>query len=220
MIELKNISKSYKGKGVFTRALVNVSLRVEPGDFIAIMGRSGSGKTTLLNILGCMDRFDEGEYLFDNVNIHKYREKELANFRNKNIGFIFQAFNLINDMTAVENVELPMGFAGLNSRERRTNAMKLLDDVGLKDKAFNKPLELSGGQQQRVAIARALANNPKIILADEPTGNLDEESGFQIMDLLKNLNNQKKVTIIMVTHDEQIAKYADRIVYMRDGVLL
>ncbi len=219
MIELKNISKSYKGKSVFTNALINVSLKIESGSFIAIMGRSGCGKTTLLNILGCMDRFDEGEYLFDGINIHTYGEKKLANLRNQNIGFIFQSFNLINDMTAIDNVELPMGFSGLNSNQRRTVAIKLLDDMGIKDKAFNKPLELSGGQQQRVAIARALSNNPKIILADEPTGNLDEESGVQVMNLLKNLNKEKKVTIIMATHDEYIAKYADSIVQMRDGVL-
>lgn len=219
MIELKNISKSYKRKTLLTNVLKNVSLKVNQGDFLAIMGKSGCGKTTLLNILGCMDDFDEGEYLFDNISIRKYGEKKLARLRNQNIGFIFQSFNLINDMTAVENVELPMGFAGLDKNKMRQTAYKLLDDMGLKEKASNMPLELSGGQQQRVAIARALSNNPKIILADEPTGNLDEESGTQVMKLLKNLNKEKNVTIVMVTHDDSISKYANCVIQMKDGII-
>lgn len=220
MIELKSISKTYKGKGIQTKALKEIDLKINQGEFVAIMGKSGCGKTTLLNILGCMDGFDEGEYLFNNSNISDLDKKELALFRNENIGFIFQAFHLVNDMTAVENVELPMGFAGVKIKEMRNRAMKLLEYVGLEEKASHRPTELSGGQQQRVAIARALANNPKVIFADEPTGNLDEECGTQVMNLLKELNEKNDVTIIMVTHDPDIAKYADYIIHMRDGRII
>lgn len=220
MIVLKKVSKTYKGKGIQTSALKNVDLMINEGDFVAIMGKSGCGKTTLLNILGCMDRFDEGEYLFNNSNINTLDKNQLALFRNQNIGFIFQAFHLVSDMTAVENVELPMGFAGAKIKEMRSRAINLLEYVGMDEKAFHRPAELSGGQQQRVAIARALANNPKVILADEPTGNLDEECGIQVMNLLKNLNDNNNVTIIMVTHDPDIAKYADYIIHMKDGRII
>jgi putative ABC transport system ATP-binding protein len=217
MIELRKISKTYEGKGIQTKALKDINLKIKEGEFAAVMGKSGCGKTTLLNILGCMDRFDDGEYLFNNTDIKTLDKKQLALFRNKNIGFIFQAFHLINDMTAVENVELPLGLAGVKAKEMRDKAMKLLEYVGMEDKALHRPAELSGGQQQRVAIARALANNPKVIFADEPTGNLDEECGIQVMNLLKELKDKNGVTIIMVTHDPDIAQYADYTIHMKDG---
>lgn len=217
MIRLEGITKKYIGKYVHTEALKGVDLKVEEGEFIAIMGRSGTGKTTLLNLLGCMDRFNEGEYYFNDVNVSKLNDKQVAKFRNKNIGFIFQSFNLVPDLTALDNIELPLGLAGVPTKSRKDRAFRLLKEIGLEDKMYHRPLELSGGQQQRVAIARALANQPQMLLADEPTGNLDEESGVQIMEYLKQINMKERVTIIMVTHDPIVSQYADYVLEMKDG---
>lgn len=217
MIILKNIYKSYIGKHVRTDVLKDLSLEIKKSEFVAIMGKSGSGKSTLLNILGCMDRFDAGSYYFNDIDISKLSNKEIAGFRNENIGFIFQAFHLIHELTCLENIMMPMGIKGISLKERQKRAIELLKDVGLENKAQNRPAELSGGEQQRIAIARALANKPTVILADEPTGNLDEENGKIIINYLKDLNKREKVTIIMVTHDADIAGYADYVLKIRDG---
>lgn len=219
MIKVNNIRKIYKGQGVQTEALKGVSFDIMPSEFVAIMGRSGCGKTTLLNILGCMDEFDNGEYLFCGTSIKVLSSKELAQFRNKKIGFVFQAFNLINEMNALENVEVPLGYAGIPRKLRRDIACELLNKVGLGNKIQNKPGQLSGGQQQRVAIARALANKPDIILADEPTGNLDNTNGVEVMDLLKELN-RNGTTLVIVTHDEKVAEYAKRKIILDDGIIV
>ena len=219
LIQIKNIKKVYKSTTVETVALNKVSLEINEGEFIAVMGRSGCGKTTLLNIIGCMDTFDEGEYIFEDNNIKNYKENALAAFRNKKIGFIFQAFNLINEMTVFENVEVPLGYAGIPAKERKERCEILLEQVGLSDKLKNHPTQLSGGQQQRVAIARSMAMNPTIILADEPTGNLDSKNGTEIMELLKAMNEKGK-TIIMVTHDVALSNYSKRIVTLSDGEIV
>ncbi|MEM4705913.1 MAG: ABC transporter ATP-binding protein, partial [Candidatus Methanomethylicaceae archaeon] len=186
------------------------------GEFVAIVGPSGSGKSTLLNLLGALDRPTKGKVIVDGIDISKLNNNQLAELRNKKIGFIFQTFNLIPYMNALENVEVPMIAAKINSKERRNRAMQLLSIVGLEQFYKNRPSELSGGQQQRVAIARALINNPKIILADEPTGNLDSKSAYEIMEVLKKLNNNGS-TIILVTHNLQLIKYCDRVLFMKDG---
>jgi len=214
MIELKNISKKYKTNSVETIALRNFSLIIHEEEFLAIMGSSGSGKTTLLNILGCMDTFDEGQYLFHNTNIKALSHKELAKFRNEHVGFIFQSYNLINDLTVFENIELPL--AGIQKSVRKKRVLDLVERVGLSDKVNRFPKQLSGGQQQRVAIARALANNPKMILADEPTGNLDSNNGQEIMKVLSELN-QQGIAIILVTHDKSISSYAKKCLFIKDG---
>lgn len=183
------------------------------------MGASGCGKSTLLNIIGDMDSFDTGEYIFDGKEVNKLTPKEEAVFKNKNIGFIFQAFHLIDDLNAESNVEMPMGYAGIGRKERKKRARELLKKVGLQGKEKNYPSQLSGGQQQRVAIARAIANNPMLLIADEPTGNLDYESGKEIMNFLQKLNKEG-MTIIMVTHDAEVAGYAHRMVKMMDGKLV
>ena len=218
MIQIENLVKNYSGKYI-THVLKGVNFTMEQGNFLAIMGKSGCGKTTLLNILGCMDNFDEGSYFFDMTDLSKCNAKEIAKFRNENIGFIFQSFQLIHEMTVIENIELPLGFAGYNKKQMREKAEQALNMVGLFEKKDSYPLELSGGQQQRVAIARAIVNNPKVILADEPTGNLDEESGIQIMELLSKLNKEEDMSIILVTHDKNIAQYADQPFYMKEGLL-
>jgi putative ABC transport system ATP-binding protein len=219
MISLKNINKNYSEKNINNIVLKDLNLSIKNGDFVAIMGRSGCGKTTLLNIIGCMDRYDSGEYYFNDINMSTLKGKQLSIFRNQNIGFVFQSFNLINDLTALDNVQLPMGIANTPKKIRKEKAIELLKEVGIEEKAFHRPNELSGGQQQRVSVARALANNPQIILADEPTGNLDEYSGCQVMEYLKKLNLEKKITIIMVTHDKVSSDYANYILEMRDGVI-
>jgi putative ABC transport system ATP-binding protein len=218
MIKLDNIRKIYKGQGIETEALKGINFEIGTTEFVAIMGRSGCGKTTLLNILGCMDSFDDGEYLFEGTSIKLLKGKELARFRNKKIGFIFQSFNLINEMTALENVEVPLGYAGISKNQRKEIAYEMLKKVGMSDKTKNYPTQLSGGQQQRVAIARALANNPQIILADEPTGNLDSKSGMEVMELLQTLN-LKGTTLVMVTHDEKISEYGNRKIILDDGCI-
>jgi len=219
MIKLLGVYKTYTIKNINTIALRDVNINIERGEFISITGPSGSGKSTLLNIIGCMDCMDQGEYIFDNINVKNLKSKELSIFRNKKIGFVFQSYNLISNFTALENVEAPMGYAGIDIRKRRAAAYELLEKLNIKEKANNLPSEMSGGEQQRVAIARALANNPDIILADEPTGNLDRKNSFDIMKIFKELNDGKK-TILVVTHDEKIAEYAKRVIKIEDGKVI
>ena len=219
IIKLENIQKYYKiGKEKF-HVLKSLSLSINTGDFVMIMGKSGSGKTTLLNILGFLDKFDDGDYFFSNKNVTNLNENQRSTFRNKNMGFVFQQFNLIETLNVYQNVELPLIYDNSLNKSQRENIVKeKLNAVGLLDKIYQPPLQLSGGQQQRIAIARALVNNPQIIFADEPTGALDSETSEEIMKLLKNLNDQGK-TIIMVTHDSDLVKYATKVVRLKDGVL-
>ncbi len=219
MIVLKNITKIYNEGSNPLTALDNVSLHVQQGDFLSIMGRSGCGKTTLLNIIGCIDTFTHGQYRFLDTEIAKQTRAELAEIRRNRIGYVFQAFNLVEELTCEENVALTLGYAGKRKNERHERAMELLEMVNLADKAKNYPSQLSGGQKQRIAIARAVSNNPLLILADEPTGNLDYANGVDIMKLLQELN-KKGTAIIMVTHDDEFAKYANRILQMQDGVFI
>jgi macrolide transport system ATP-binding/permease protein len=218
MIELKNVSKTYRMGNIKVPALKNVSFKIEDGEFIAIMGPSGSGKSTLLNILGCLDVPTYGQYLFDGINVGEFSESQLACIRNEKIGFVFQTFNLLPRLTALSNVELPLIYAG-NHNKRKLMAINALQAVNLDDRSHHRPRELSGGQQQRVAIARALANEPSIILADEPTGNLDSRSGQEIMSILDELH-KKGITIVLVTHDDSVASYAQRIIRLKDGEIV
>ncbi|MGL5415279.1 MAG: ABC transporter ATP-binding protein [Clostridium sp.] len=219
MIEIKNIVKNYKMGRETIVALNNVSLNINEGEFLAIVGPSGSGKTTLMHIVGGLDTPTSGEVIFDGRDISKYRDKEMSKFRNSHIGFVFQAFNLENTQTALENVMMPLIFAGMGKKERKEKALEALDQVELKHLAHHKPSEMSGGQRQRVSIARALVNNPKIIFADEPTGNLDSKTGDNIMELFYKLND-KGYTIIMVTHNMEEAEKAKRIIKIKDGNLI
>ncbi|MDA8173423.1 MAG: ABC transporter ATP-binding protein [Nitrospiraceae bacterium] len=217
LIELKDITKAYTlGESRRVDVLRGVSIDVEKGEFIAIMGPSGSGKSTLLNIIGCLDRPSSGIYLFEGVLVSEKSDEELASIRNGKIGFVFQSFNLIHKFSAMKNVELPLVYAGVRESQRRETAARLLEKVGLSGRAGHKPPELSGGEQQRVAIARALANNPAIILADEPTGNLDSKSGAEVMDIFLSLHRQG-ATVVMVTHEPRLAEMAGRIIHIRDG---
>jgi macrolide transport system ATP-binding/permease protein len=218
MIELKNVSKTYRMGTIKVPALKDASLKIEDGDFIAIMGPSGSGKSTLLNILGCLDIPTGGQYLLEGINVSDFSESRLAQIRNEKIGFVFQTFNLLPRLSAVSNVELPLIYAG-DHRKRKDTAISALRAVDLEDRAQHRPRELSGGQQQRVAIARALANEPSIILADEPTGNLDSKSGEEIMSILTELH-RKGITIIMVTHDDSVASHARRTIRLKDGEIV
>lgn len=217
-IELEEVQKNYKMGEVTVEALRGSSLEIEEGEFIAIMGPSGSGKSTLMNMVGALDTPTDGIVRLDDNDISKFGQSELAVLRSKKIGFVFQQFNLIHSMTALENVELPMIFRGVPKKERVERAKGLLEQVGLGDRIHHRPNELSGGQQQRVSISRALANDPEIILADEPTGNVDTETGDTIMEILEDLNEQGK-TIIMVTHDPHDAEFADRVVEIVDGMI-
>lgn len=219
MIRMEEIVKEYGKGGSRTEALKGISLQIEKGEFVAVTGASGCGKSTLLNIMGGMDRQTGGVYYYDETPVTGFTEKELARFRNRNIGFVFQSFHLAKELTAVENVELPLGYARVGSRERRKRAMELLDRVGLLAKYKSHPSKLSGGEMQRVAIARALANSPQTLLADEPTGNLDHENGQAIMKLLRELNKEG-TTIVMVTHDRELADLADRKICMADGKIV
>lgn len=219
MISIKNLYKTYKNGSVEVQALKNVNLEINHGEFVAIMGHSGSGKSTFMNILGCLDKPTDGQYLLEGIEISKQKPDELSLIRNKKIGFVFQAFNLIPRTNVLKNVELPMIYAKTKPSYRKQRAMDLLDKVGLSDRIEHLPNELSGGQKQRVAIARAMANNPPIILADEPTGNLDTKSSVEIMDLFTNLHNEGS-SIILVTHEPDIAEFADRIIVFKDGEIV
>lgn len=202
------------------KALDDVSLVINDGEFVSIIGPSGSGKSTLMNIIGCLDKATSGEYYVDGVEISKFTENQLAALRNKKIGFIFQGFNLLSKMTAAENVELPLIYQGLPKQERKKRVEKALDSVGMLERASHKPTELSGGQQQRVAIARALATNPSVILADEPTGNLDSKTGEEVMQILSDFNKTLGTTIVLITHDADIANHAKRVIKIYDGKIV
>lgn len=217
VIELKDVWKIYQMGDVKVEALRGLNLSVGKGEFVAVMGPSGSGKSTAMNMIGCLDLPSKGKILLDGRDISKMSESSLAVIRGKKIGFIFQQFNLINMLTAKENVMLPMMFQGISLENREKKAENLLELVDLKDRMDHKPTELSGGQQQRVAIARSLANNPEVILADEPTGNLDSKTGDTVMTFLEKLHEKQGKTIVLVTHDEHVAKRADRIEYLHDG---
>jgi len=220
VIKLDRISKTYVNGSIRVEALKDIDLTIEQGEYVAIMGASGSGKSTLMNILGCLDRPTEGTYELSGQDVSHLTDNELSRIRNRNIGFVFQSFNLIPRNTALKNVELPMLYAGKLSRgEREQRAMKLLADVGLKERELHMPNELSGGQKQRVAIARAMANEPPVIMADEPTGNLDTKSSVEIMEIFSELN-RKGVTVIMVTHEPDIAAFTKRIITFRDGRII
>lgn len=220
IIELRNVWKIYKMGEVEVPALRGLSLKVKKGEFVAIQGPSGSGKSTAVNMVGCLDIPTEGEIFLEHHNIAHLSESALAQIRGRKIGFIFQQFNLIPSLTALENVMLPMMFQNTTKAQRKAKAKKLLEMVDLGDRTGHKPTELSGGQQQRVAIARALANDPEVVLADEPTGNLDSQTGIEMMKFLKKLNKEEGKTIIMVTHDDKLANQAHRIENLKDGVIV
>jgi len=219
VIKLKDVWKIYKMGEVEVPALRGLNLEIRDGEFVSVMGPSGSGKSTAMNMIGCLDIPTRGEIYLDGQDISQLSESDLAQIRGKRIGFIFQQFNLIPTLTALENVMLPMTFQGMPAEERKERALKLLDMVELEERVYHKPNEMSGGQQQRVAIARSLANDPEVILADEPTGNLDSETGGIVMKFLKKLNCEEDKTIIMVTHDEDVAHNAQRIEFLKDGVV-
>ena len=215
IITVDNVNKTYKNGSLELQVLKNISFKVDKGEFLAIMGSSGSGKSTMMNILGCLDNQYEGKYILDGIDISKSTENELSEIRNKKIGFIFQSFNLLPRLTALENVELPLIYSSVPKEERHKRANELLEMVGLKDRTHHRPNELSGGQRQRVAIARALVNNPSIILADEPTGNLDSKSEAEIIEILQKLNKMGK-TIVIVTHEPNIGEIAQRKIVFKD----
>ena len=219
MIKIENLHKSYKMGNNSLHVLKGIDFSVEEGELVAIMGSSGSGKSTLLNILGVLDELDAGTYTLDGVPINNLNETKAANYRNKFLGFVFQSFNLINYKTAVENVALPLYYQRVGRKERQEKALKYLDQVGLKEWATHLPSELSGGQKQRVAIARAMAAEPKVLLADEPTGALDSTTSYEVMDLIQKIND-KGNTILIVTHEEDIAHMCKRIVHLKDGVIV
>ena len=217
MITLQNINKVYRTKSIETLALNNINLEIAEGEFLSVMGPSGCGKSTLLNIMGLIDEPSNGEIAINKSTIRKYDGKEIARFRNHNLGFIFQSFHLINDLSVIDNVELPLLYRKVSGKERRRLAEEALEQVGLKNRMKHFPGQLSGGQKQRVAIARAIVGKPKIILADEPTGNLDSVMGNEIMDILLKLNREEKTTIVMVTHDETMARKTNRLIRLFDG---
>ena len=219
IVETVNLRKTYILGKVPVNALCGVNLKVEKGDFIAILGPSGSGKSTLLNMIGALDTPTEGKVLINGVDVSTLKDNQLADIR-RSVGFVFQFFNLIPRLTAKGNVELPLSVAGLSKKEKRKRSEELLENVGLKDRMNHKPAELSGGQRQRVAIARALANSPSFLLMDEPTGNIDSKTANEIIGLIKQLNQEKGVTIIMITHDHQLASQAKKILKMLDGTII
>lgn len=219
MIEIKSLHKSYKTGSTSLHVLKGIDFSVKEGEMVSIMGSSGSGKSTLLNILGILDEADEGTYTLDGVLIKNLNEKIAARYRNKFLGFIFQSFNLINYKTAVDNVAMPLYYQGIKRNERMDRAMHYLEKVGLADWATHLPNELSGGQKQRVAIARALASDPKVLLADEPTGALDSKTSYEVMEIIQSINDEGK-TILIVTHEEDIAHMTKRIVHLKDGLII
>lgn len=219
VIQTKDLVKTYKMGSVEVHALAGVSFNIDRGEVVAIMGPSGSGKSTLMNILGCLDLPTSGEYILDGEPVNKLSGDQLASIRNRKVGFVFQSFNLLSRQTALANVELPLRYAGV-TKGRSDRAKSALEAVGLGDRINHRPTELSGGQQQRVAIARALVNDPAILMADEPTGNLDSKSGKEIMELILQLNRERGTTILIVTHDPNIAAQTNRIIRLRDGLLV
>lgn len=218
IIKVREISRRYKVGLETIYALRSISLDIMKNEYVALMGSSGSGKSTLMNVLGCLDTATSGQYYLNGIDVSHMTDNELADIRNKQIGFVFQTFNLLPRSTALENVALPLVYAGVNREDREARAMKALQDVGLGDRVTHRPNELSGGQRQRVAIARALVTNPAIILADEPTGNLDSKTSYEIMGLLEEIH-QKGNTVVLVTHEEDIARHAHRIVRLKDGLV-
>ena len=218
VIEARNLTKNYQMGEFLVEALRNVSFNIRRGEMVSIMGPSGSGKSTMMNTLGCLDRPTSGEYILDGESVAQMNDDQLASVRNRKVGFVFQSFNLLSRLTALGNVELPLRYSGM-TEGRRELAKAALEAVGLKDRMTHRPYELSGGQQQRVAVARALVNNPAIIMADEPTGNLDSKVGKEIMNLLLNLNKDRGTTLIIVTHDAAIAEQTQRVIRLRDGEL-
>jgi putative ABC transport system ATP-binding protein len=220
-IQIEDLTKVYKVGETEVHALRGVTYRVEAGDFLAILGPSGSGKSTLMNIIGCLDKPTAGQYLLEGEEVSTFDRNKLARIRNQKIGFVFQTFNLLPRTTALENTELPLLYAShINSKQRTELALKALESVGLKDRAHHKTNQLSGGEQQRIAIARALLSSPSLILADEPTGNLDTKTSAEIMEIFTRLNEDKKITLVMVTHEPDIACYAKKRIYMRDGKII
>ncbi len=220
LIRVERLIKTYYLGEVQVPALKGVDLAIDAGEFVAIMGASGSGKSTFMNILGCLDRPTEGHYFFEETDVSGLSKDELAQIRNMKIGFVFQSFNLLNRTSALENIELPMFYNSTSSRDRRRRAMEALINVGLQGREHHLPSQLSGGQQQRVAIARALVNRPLLILADEPTGNLDSRTSLEIIDIFQKLNQESRITIILVTHEPDIARYASRHIVFRDGKVI
>jgi putative ABC transport system ATP-binding protein len=220
IIKLKNVWKVYQMGSVQVPALKGLNLEVKKGEFLAVQGPSGSGKSTTMNMIGALDYPTKGHIYLEGEDISELTESELAQLRGRKVGFVFQQFNLIPTLTAAENVSLPMMFQGISADKRRKKGVELLGLMNLENRAEHKPAELSGGEQQRVAIARALANNPDVVLADEPTGNLDSKTGEVIINLFRNLNKEQKKTIVMITHDEKLAKKAERIAYLKDGVIV
>jgi len=217
VIRLERIHKIYRMGDIEVHALRGASLEIHRGEFVAIMGPSGSGKSTMMNIIGCLDRPTKGQYFLESVDVSTVDKAGLADIRNKNVGFVFQSFNLVPRTSALENVELPLIYAGVGSSERLRRARAALAEVGLADRERNMPNQLSGGQQQRVALARALVNNPSIILADEPTGALDTRTSVEVMEIFQRLNRERSLTLVIVTHEPDIAQYAKRIIQFRDG---
>ena len=218
IIHLENVVKNYMIGTIVVKALQSVSLEIKRNEYVAIMGPSGSGKSTLMNLLGCLDTSTSGKYVLNGTDVSKMEDNELAEIRNSEIGFVFQTFNLLPRYTALENVMLPLIYAGKNKAERIERAKKVIDDVALSDRSHHKPNELSGGQRQRVAVARAMVNNPSIILADEPTGNLDSKTSIDIMNLFGEIHRRGN-TMILVTHEEEIARHAHRIIRLKDGLI-
>jgi putative ABC transport system ATP-binding protein len=219
VVDARNITKVYKMGEMEVQALRGASLQIARGEVVAIMGPSGSGKSTMMNILGCLDRPTSGEYSLDGEAVATLNDDQLANIRNHKVGFVFQSFNLLARQSALANVELPLRYAGLTNGKRTARAQAALEAVGLGDRIHHRPMELSGGQQQRVAIARAIVNEPAIVMADEPTGNLDSKVGKEIMTLLLNLNKERGTTLIIITHDPTVGSQAQRIIHIRDGVV-
>lgn len=217
IIEFKNIVKTYGVGDAKTNALNGVNLSIKEGEFVAIMGASGSGKSTAMNMIGCLDKPTSGEYLFNEINVENLNRNQMALLRRNFLGFVFQSFNLLGRTSALENVELPLVYRKIPAKQRKEMALDALAKVGLQSVVYNTPAQLSGGQQQRVAIARAIVSNPLVLLADEPTGNLDSIKSMEIMNLLKQLNEDENITIIMVTHEEEMAAFASRVIYFRDG---